>query len=363
MFIRAAAMVLLFFGLFTLFSTSGLAQGGKKGGGKDFKKGDKGAMFTPEDFFKKLANGKDYISVADLENPKWKEPLEAFAKKEGITNGKINWTQYLKFSEERTAAREAAAKGGDGGGMMKKKGGWPQGGGDTKVVGSSSKPAEKTEEDLIKEAKEAFKKLDKNDDGFLDANERKRDEVLEAELAHWDKNMDDKIDLEEFTAYYLAQEKKRARQEKAQADSAAAASRIVIESDLERRTPVMRPGNYPKEMPAWFDKLDADKDGLVSLAEWRAADKSLNAFKEYDRNDDGFLSPEEVLRYESAKNGTPLPAQLLAGNTAGSSASAPQTPAVSQRPVAINWGDIFKGMRNKDGGQQGGKDWKGKKGP
>jgi Ca2+-binding EF-hand superfamily protein len=49
-------------------------------------------------------------------------------------------------------------------------------------------------------------------------------------------------------------------------------------------------------VPAWFKELDTDQDGQVSLQEWRQAGKSLADFRKYDRNGDGFISPEEVLR-------------------------------------------------------------------
>src|SRR5262249_46139863 len=41
--------------------------------------------------------------------------------------------------------------------------------------------------------------------------------------------------------------------------------------------------------------LDTDGDGQVSLEEWRAAGKSIEAFQRIDRNDDGILTPDEVL--------------------------------------------------------------------
>jgi uncharacterized protein (TIGR03067 family) len=49
-----------------------------------------------------------------------------------------------------------------------------------------------------------------------------------------------------------------------------------------------------KKLPDWFQKLDADNDGQVSLYEWRAAGKSIAEFRKWDLNDDGFITPYEA---------------------------------------------------------------------
>src|SRR5207248_7408241 len=74
--------------------------------------------------------------------------------------------------------------------------------------------------------------------------------------------------------------------------------------DWEKRPVVYRAGKLPKDLPKWFVELDQDGDGQISLAEWRRAGKSLEEFAKYDRNEDGLLTPAEVLRYEAlAKSG------------------------------------------------------------
>ncbi len=50
-------------------------------------------------------------------------------------------------------------------------------------------------------------------------------------------------------------------------------------------------------LPAWFHALDTDHDGQIALHEWREGGKNLADFRKYDRDDDGFLTPEEVHRY------------------------------------------------------------------
>jgi Ca2+-binding EF-hand superfamily protein len=53
----------------------------------------------------------------------------------------------------------------------------------------------------------------------------------------------------------------------------------------------------PKGLPAWFKELDKDGDGMLNLAEWRQGGKSIEEFRKYDHNDDGLVTPEEVLRF------------------------------------------------------------------
>src|SRR5262249_32625775 len=71
----------------------------------------------------------------------------------------------------------------------------------------------------------------------------------------------------------------------------------------------------PKELPAWFTQYDKDGDGQIGLYEWKATGQPLETFLKMDRNGDGFLTIEEVLRYEADQkkaNGA------LASNSSGS---------------------------------------------
>jgi len=83
---------------------------------------------------------------------------------------------------------------------------------------------------------------------------------------------------------------------------------IPTELDQDDAKPVVyRAGNLPKELPAWFAQLDRDHDGQVGLYEWKDSGRSLEEFRAIDRNDDGFLTVEEVLAYtaKQKKNGAP----------------------------------------------------------
>src|SRR5262249_45035391 len=53
-------------------------------------------------------------------------------------------------------------------------------------------------------------------------------------------------------------------------------------------------GTKSPELPPWFEALDTNRDGQVSLREWLAGGKTLDEFRKLDLNDDGLLTPEEV---------------------------------------------------------------------
>jgi len=54
-------------------------------------------------------------------------------------------------------------------------------------------------------------------------------------------------------------------------------------------------GTPPKGLPPWFEALDTNKDGQISLREWLAGGKTLEEFRKFDLNDDGLITAEEVL--------------------------------------------------------------------
>jgi hypothetical protein len=73
--------------------------------------------------------------------------------------------------------------------------------------------------------------------------------------------------------------------------------------ETEEEKPVaMRYGKLPKDLPSWFDEYDLDKDGQVSLYEWRKAGKDVKDFTEMDLNGDGLITADEYLRFARQKN-------------------------------------------------------------
>ncbi|TMQ34661.1 MAG: EF-hand domain-containing protein [Planctomycetota bacterium] len=148
-------------------------------------------------------------------------------------------------------------------------------------------------------------------------------EALRTELDKWDTDKNGLIDLNEFKAYF------QARIQQFVADRNAAGGGWgggwgggdpgqSEPAEEERKVPIAyRVGNLPKELPAWFTQYDSNRDAQISLAEWRANGRSIEEFRKIDRNDDGFLTVDEVLRFEklarggngTAVAGTPSPGQ------------------------------------------------------
>ena len=54
-------------------------------------------------------------------------------------------------------------------------------------------------------------------------------------------------------------------------------------------------GKYLPGLPSWFQNLDTDADGQVTLSEWREGGKDLDEFRKYDQDDDGFITMDEAL--------------------------------------------------------------------
>ncbi len=62
------------------------------------------------------------------------------------------------------------------------------------------------------------------------------------------------------------------------------------------RPVVYRYGSQPKDAPSYFNDLDKDHDGQISLYEWRTGGKQVDDFVALDLNNDGFLTVDENQR-------------------------------------------------------------------
>jgi hypothetical protein len=145
-------------------------------------------------------------------------------------------------------------------------------------------------DDLYQMAESDFNLRDRNGDGFLNMDEMPSQ--LKAELSRWDTNRDNLISLDEYKVFYVTLMQNRG------GGPGNTVITILEEEDLDARPVVFRAGKLPKELPPWFKQLDTNRDGQVALYEWRKGGKDIDEFREWDRNDDGFITPEEALYKE-----------------------------------------------------------------
>jgi Ca2+-binding EF-hand superfamily protein len=249
-----------------------------------------------------MANGKEVITRAELTDPRSQMSFDRAVQTLGITDGRLTRQQYLTYMEQRMAQRGNRGPGGPGGPPSSGASG-SRGGFDPDTI-----------------AERIFRRLDTNGDGVLNYDEMAADESLRAERDKWDTNRDGFIDLNEFKAYFRA----RAQQfQTAGRGGWSGAMPAAPARQEEKRPTVYRAGQLPPNLPAWFAQYDTDHDGQIGLYEWKAAGQPVEKFLEMDRNGDGFLTVEEVLRtLPGAQGGT-----AAQGNTPGAAtAGAPGGP-------------------------------------
>jgi hypothetical protein len=275
----------------------------------------------------------------------------------GVTNGQLTREQVVNMMRQQQGQGGQTAPGG-----MPASTGDAQGGAQGGGRGRWGSP-----EGIASMAESRFRQLDTNQDGFLNNDEMP--EELQAERDKWDTDKNGLIDLTEYRAYF------QARVQQFMVDRNAAgrqgwqgwqggwqgpwgAPNALPEpapAEPEERKPVVyRTGKLPKELPAWFQDADEDKDAQIGLYEWKAKGWPIQKFLEMDRNGDGFLTVTEVLRYEAEQkktsNGTGNDDSRGSGN--GSLASGFQ-------PSGGGWPGNGGGRQGGGGGFRGRGGWQG----
>ena len=243
---------------------------------------------NPNVFFDRLSGGKDVIVISEAP-PTMQQQFAEFALDQGIKNGQITREQFPKYME---FLRNKATK---------------------KVVANGGTPAGQELTEIFKVADAEFAQLDANGDGVLNIDEMPP--ALRNDLPKWDKNKDGMIDLFEYRNFSVTRYQERFGSTEAAA--AAIKNNIDPDDELEKRPTVYRAGKLPaKGLPSWFKQLDTDGDGQIALWEWRAAGRDLYDFKEWDRDDDGFITPEEAIHVFAAltKTADPLLASAADSN-------------------------------------------------
>lgn len=259
----------------------GQGPGGPGGGGPGRMMGMMGG--DPMTFFNMLSRGKDTINRNDLEE--WQQRMfDRMAPSLGITNGQMTRDQFRQAAETmRSRMQNGGGPGGPGGGNF----------------GAGMSP-----DQMDRFATERFRRADINGDGLLQVHELS--ERLRPVWEKFDANRDGAIDLNEYKSYMRSafqQEQANAAPGQQPANGQPppmipdAGQPVPSAEDEERKPTVYRAGKLPKDIPAWFEQLDLDKDGQIGLYEWIRGGKAIDEFRPMDRNDDGFLTADEVMTF------------------------------------------------------------------
>ena len=238
--------------------------------------------------FDSLTNGKDVWIRSEMDEQR-QGFFDKVAEKMGVTNGQITREQFNNYRSQKT---------GDPSGST----------GKSLSTGAASDPRDRSGNQPgsgdMSRAEAAFRHFDKNGDGVLSFDEMP--EELKANIQTWDVDGNGFIDLNEFKAFYQAWSEQRmvdrGLSNSRQAPLASSQPAPRTTGRIEERKPlVYHADNLPKELPPWFKDLDTNRDAQVSLYEWKNSGRSIADFLAMDRNNDGFLTVEEVLDYEARK--------------------------------------------------------------
>jgi hypothetical protein len=321
-------------------------QGGGPGGFGGF--GPRGGGGDPNTQFDFFAKGRPYFLVTD--SPRLSGPLGQFLQEKGITSGQVTRDLWVAFNSQMTANMGGPGRfqgpGGFGGGGgfngsgFGGQGGWPG------PRGFGGQQGGNPIDTIYQMAEAEFRFRDRNGDGFLNMDEMPPD--LKADLSRWDTSRDNLISLDEYKVYFATRVQNRRGQGNQQIDPITI---IIEDEDLDARPVVYRAGKLPaKGLPDWFKELDTNKDGQVALYEWRKGGKDIDEFREWDRNDDGFITADEALYKQN----------LIMLASASSKSEDDESPALAMRPANGFGKKGFGG--NKDSGGKGKGKGKGKGG-
>jgi hypothetical protein len=318
------------------------------------KKGKGGGKVDPYRMFDFLAKGRDHFLIS--ETSELRDSLLKYAREKGITDGRLTREQFAAWAADLVAKLAAEGVPVDTKLLLAAA---ATGSGDKDKPGGGFNP-----EIWLPQIQLEFQKRDEDSDQKLSRKEMPGN--LRDKLDRWDKNKDTLIDFNEFKDYYFDR-----LQEKAAKDAQKAAKgkgdpkkqpgnggtssgngtsnpgeRTTVNlDDLDAKPLVYRADSLPSDVPGWFKEYDEDKDLQVALYEWRKHGKSDEEFMAMDRNEDGLLTVEEVVRFVRQGRG---------GNGSG-----PDGRIITGDPGRAGAGEPPSGKMDKGGKGKGKKDKKG----
>ena len=286
--LRRYQQITLFLGLICCLSMTVNTTYGQRGGRGRGGFGRGGSSGGGSRMAEWILKGKDSIKVSELD-PRWKRMLDGF----GLGGKDVITRKDLEEAGEKMRSRFGMGGGRDRGSSGR--GGPP----------SSGSSAEDQKKRAASAAESWFKRLDKNGDGLLNNDEMQQSEIR-YEKDKYDTNKDGSIDLKEYSGYMQKRLEKRDSERRDRSRSSGGdrkgddnkseeKKKEDLYAELDKKPTVYRATNLPDNIPGWFKEYDVNTDGQVSLFEWKEKERSIGDFQKYDRNDDGLLTPSEVV--------------------------------------------------------------------
>jgi hypothetical protein len=263
---------------------------GRRGGGPEGRTTMTGG--SGEQIFDRFANGQNTLNRNDLDQPR-QAFFDMVAKAGNVSGTSMTRQQFT------AAFDQMRANAGSGGGPMMFNMRGESAGGRGGPGGSDR---------INSRADDMFNRMDADQDGLLQFQEMSSDRLRENWKQH-DSNNDGAISLDEFRAFMqdMAAQRAESGGNFPRGSSSDGLPGIDGRPAVEeiRKPVVYRVGQLPKNIPDWFEQLDNDRDGQVGMYEWVKGGKTVDEFPRYDRNDDGFLTVEEVMSDVRAQSRQP----------------------------------------------------------
>lgn len=163
-----------------------------------------------------------------------------------------------------------------------------------RVLVPAGQPSSEQNPDPNEEADKVFRALDRDGDGILSAEELTT--KLKEDRQRFDADANGRIDKDEYRTYF----QKRVA---TAVEAAGKADDKDKDKNGRKDDPKAGKGGAAKGggFPDWLAELDLDKDGQISLHEWRRGGREISAFTAMDLDGDGLLTKDEFLRYAKMK--------------------------------------------------------------